>query len=80
MLSFQSLIFTIVAIIAIWKGFSLLQRFSDQKQGSSAPAKQAGQSAKPEPPAQKSIELVPCTRCGAYVDPKQGCKCTSSSA
>lgn len=80
MLSFNSIIFTIFAVIAIWKGFSLLQRYSDQRQGSSTPAKQAGQAKSPEPKsATKSIELVPCTRCGAYVDPKQGCKCTSSS-
>ena len=43
MLSFNSLLFTIFAVIAIWKGFSLLQRFSDQRQGSSTPAKQPGQ-------------------------------------
>lgn len=74
MLSFNSLLFTIFAVIAIWKGFSLLQRFNSERQGSSTPTKQPKQ-----PNANSSIELVPCRRCGAYVDPREGCRCTSSS-
>ncbi len=81
MLSLKSLIFTIFAVVAIWKGFSLIQRFSNQRQGSSTPSKPSERSTSPDQkPTPGAIELVPCRRCGAYVDPKQGCECTTSSA
>lgn len=74
----NKILFTIFAVIAIWKAFSFLSKLS----------KGTGTSlAKPNPPGQPpqgraadpSIELVPCRRCGAYVDPKEGCRCTTSS-
>ncbi len=81
MLSLKSLLFTIFVVVAIWKGFSLLQRFSNQRQGSSTPTKPPGQPAGSDPKSTPgAIELVPCRRCGAYVDPKQGCQCTVSGA
>jgi len=78
MLSFQSLIFTIVAVIAIWKAFSFISKL---EKGSKTPPAKSEPPGQPSsgPTADPSIELVPCQRCGAYVDPKEGCRCTSSS-
>jgi hypothetical protein len=74
----NKILFTIFAVIAIWKAFSYISKLS--KSTGTSPVKS-------EPPGQPStgraadpsIELVPCRRCGAYVDPKEGCRCTSSS-
>ena len=78
MLSFQSLIFTIVAVIAIWRGFSLLSKFTEGRRTSPTRPKPRRDSPR-QADGEQSIELVPCQRCGAYIDPREGCRCKAGS-
>ena len=73
-LSLSKILFTILIIVAIWKGFTLLSRLANQRQATvkKRPAGHASQDARP--PA-GTIELRACPRCGAYVDPREGCRC-----
>ncbi|MGI9436458.1 MAG: hypothetical protein ACR2Q4_16800 [Geminicoccaceae bacterium] len=81
----NKILFTIFAVVAIWKAFSMLSRLSKSSGSEPARAKPAGRPAgttsKAEAqPSPESIELVPCPRCGSYVDPKEGCRCSANGA
>lgn len=75
----NKILFTIFVIVAIWKAFSFVSKLK-KAQGASPPMnpKAPGQPS-PEQSAKPSIELVPCRRCGSYVDPKEGCHCTNAA-
>jgi hypothetical protein len=75
----NKILFTIFAIIAIWKAFSFLAKLNKSKATSLSRTEPPDRTPRPET-ASRSIELVPCTRCGAYVDPRQGCRCTASNS
>ena len=79
----NKILFTIFAVIAIWKAFSFLSKLSKSTGTTPAKSEPPDHPSTNQPPkgsaANPSIELVPCRRCGAYVDPKEGCRCTSSS-
>jgi hypothetical protein len=72
----NKILFTIFAIIAIWKAFSLISKLSNSRAG---PLSRSGSEAKrpdrPRPSEPKAVEMQPCPRCGAYVDPREGCRC-----
>ena len=71
----NKILFTIFAVIAIWKAFSLLSRIS--KEGGLGGILSKGPENQPAPreAKPKAVEMVPCPRCGAYVDPREGCSC-----
>jgi len=80
----NKILFTIFAVIAIWKAFSLISRLSKEgglggilsnKQPENPPSPSPSQ-AKPQQAEPKAVEMKPCPRCGAYVDPRQGCTCS----
>jgi hypothetical protein len=79
----NKILFTIFAVIAIWKAFSYLSKLSKSTGTSPAKSEPPNHPSTGQPStgraADPSIELVPCRRCGAYVDPKEGCRCTTSS-
>ncbi|MEM9441123.1 MAG: hypothetical protein AAGA73_11800 [Pseudomonadota bacterium] len=72
----NKILFTIFAIVAIWKAFSLISRL--QKEGGIL-AKGSGRQQPSQPPKAggdtKAVEMVPCPRCGAYIDPRERCDC-----
>lgn len=78
----NKILFTIFAVVAIWKAFSMLSRLT--KSTGTAPTRSEPPGSQPRQrpadakPASESIDLVPCPRCGSYVDPKEGCRCTAS--
>jgi hypothetical protein len=77
----NKILFTIFAIIALWKAYALIARL--QKQGGVL-ARNSGREP-PRRPAErqgepKAVELVPCPRCGAYVDPRERCGCLTGRA
>jgi hypothetical protein len=74
-LSLSKILFTILIIVAIWKGFMLLNRLANQRRASvkKGAAKPAQRDAAAQPAG--TIELRECPRCGAYVDPREGCRC-----
>lgn len=74
--SLGKILFTILIVVAVWKGFALLNRLADERQAGvkrrGAAARGASRRARPE---QGAIELRECPRCGAYVDPRETCSC-----
>jgi hypothetical protein len=76
-LSLSKILFTILIIVAIWKGFTLLNRLAAERRAAlkrqAAAATRAATSSRAE--RSGTVELRPCPRCGAYVDPREGCHC-----
>jgi hypothetical protein len=73
-LSLTKILFTILVVVVVWKGFALVGRLARERQAqlrrqASQPSR-SGQAARP-----RTIELVECRRCGAYFDPREGCGC-----
>jgi hypothetical protein len=71
-LSLTKILFTILIVVVVWKGFALIRRLARErevravrhKNSECAGARAGG-----------TIELIECARCGAYFDPQQGCRC-----
>jgi hypothetical protein len=74
-LTLSKLLVAILVAVAVWKGFALVGRLARERQaravrgGRGAQARGAG-----------TIELIECSRCGAYFDPAQGCRCGNRRA
>jgi hypothetical protein len=76
-LSLGKILVIVLIIVAIWKGFALVNRLaSDRKAALKRQAGTARRAAEASR-AQRSgtVELRECPRCGAYVDPREGCRC-----
>jgi hypothetical protein len=71
-LSLSKILFTILIAGVVWKGFALVGRLARERQ---APPVRQNAPGRPKATAQRTIELVECQRCGAYVDPREGCRC-----
>jgi hypothetical protein len=78
-LTLSKILFTILVVVAIWKGFALVGRLArERRQAEALRQRTAG---RPKPAAsRRTIELVECRHCGAYVDPREGCHCQGSRA
>ena len=72
-LSLSKILFTILIAVVVWKGFALVSRLARERQ-QPRPVRQ-GSAGRPRATSQRTIELVECPRCGAYVDPREGCHC-----
>jgi hypothetical protein len=72
-LSLSKILFTILIAVVVWKGFALVGRLARERQ-QPRPVRQDARS-RPRATSQRTIELVECQRCGAYVDPREGCPC-----
>ena len=75
-LSLSKILITILIVVAIWKGFALVNRLANERRGSVRKRPAGGVRAQ----RQGTIELRECPRCGAYVDPREGCRCASRPA
>ena len=73
----NKILFTIFAIIAIWKAFSMISRL--QKDGGLL-AKNPERRAPERKAEAKAVDMRPCPRCGAYIDPREGCTCSGRGA
>ena len=72
-LSLTKILFTILVIVVVWKGFALVNRLArEQKQ---ALARRARERPVSRPSPRGTVDLVRCARCGAYFDPGEGCSC-----
>jgi hypothetical protein len=76
-LSFTKLLFTILIAVAVWKGFMMLGRLAREREVQAVRDKSRGRG---KAAGTGTIELVECTRCGAYFDPNQGCRCGRGQA
>jgi hypothetical protein len=76
-LSLTKILFTILIVVAVWKGFALISRLAREREVRAVRGK-GGERARARGPG--TIELIECARCGAYFDPKQGCRCGQGRA
>ncbi len=73
-LSLSKILFTILVAVVVWKGFALVGRLARERQ-EPRPVRQGSPGRAPRASGPRTIELVECPRCGAYVDPREGCHC-----
>jgi hypothetical protein len=74
-LTLSKILVTILIILAIWKGFAMVSRLASERQNA-VKRRTARDTARPGNRAGPgTVELRPCPRCGAYVDPREGCRC-----
>jgi hypothetical protein len=76
-LSLTKILFTILIAVAVWKGFMMLGRLARERGVQAVRDKTRGRA---RAAGTGTIELVECARCGAYFDPKQGCRCGRGQA
>lgn len=76
-LSLTKILFTILIVVVVWKGFALIGRLARERELRAVRHK-SGQRARAR--GSGTIELIECGRCGAYFDPKQGCRCGQGRA
>jgi hypothetical protein len=69
-LTLSKILLTILIAVALWKGFALVARLARERQARAVQGRQ-----RPQGRGAGAIELIECSRCGAYFDPKQGCRC-----
>jgi hypothetical protein len=76
-LSLSKILFTILIAVVVWKGFALVGRLARERQARAVPGRgrQRGRGR-----GTGTIELIECSRCGAYFDPSQGCRCGQRQA
>jgi hypothetical protein len=75
-LSLGKILVIVLIIVAVWKGFALVNRLASERKA--ALKRQAGAARRAEASRAQpagAIELRECPRCGAYVDPREGCRC-----
>jgi hypothetical protein len=73
-LSLTKILVTILIAVAVWRSFAFIGRLARDRE-----ARAVRNASKPRATARArgsgTIELVECSRCGAYFDPRQGCRC-----
>jgi hypothetical protein len=76
-LSLSKILVTILIVVAIWKALTLVNRLASDRQAKVQRQTRAAKRGSNSPHAKRSstVELRPCPRCGAYVDPRHGCQC-----
>ena len=76
-LSLTKILFTILIVVVVWKGFALIGRLAREREVRAVRHKNGERAMAGGPGA---IELIECSRCGAYFDPKAGCRCGGGQA
>jgi hypothetical protein len=69
-LTLSKILVTILIAVVVWKGFALVSRLARERQAKAVQGRRSTQARRAG-----AIELIECSRCGAYFDPKQGCRC-----
>jgi hypothetical protein len=77
-LSLSKLLFTIFVVVAVWKAFAYVGRLAQERQRADAVRRRPA--SRPKTNSSRTIDLVECPRCGAYVDPQEGCHCGRARA
>lgn len=74
-LTLTKLLFTVLVIVVVWRGFALIGKLQRTRQARAVARERARAGRRVG-----TIELVECKRCGAYFDPRDGCRCTVTGA
>jgi hypothetical protein len=69
-LSLGKILVAILVAVVVWKGFALVGRLARERQARAVQGRRGTQGR-----GAGTIELIECSRCGAYFDPAQGCRC-----
>jgi hypothetical protein len=77
-LSLSKLLFTIFVVVAVWKAFAYVGQLARAREQANAVRRRPA--SHPKPATGRTIDLVECPRCGAYVDPREGCHCGQARA
>jgi hypothetical protein len=76
-LSLTKILFTILIAVAVWRSFAFIGRLAREREARAVRnARQQRATAR----GSGTIELSECSRCGAYFDPRQGCRCGNAPA
>ncbi len=70
-LSLGKILFTILVIVAVWKGFAMLTRLQHEHKQRVG----GGRSRATRRSDGRTVDLVECPHCGAYYDPSTACRC-----
>lgn len=71
-LSLTKILITLLIAVAVWKSFTLIGRLARERE---VQAVRNARKRRATSGTQGTIELIECSRCGAYFDPRQGCRC-----
>jgi hypothetical protein len=76
-LSLTKILVTVLIAVAVWKSFTVIARLARERQ-----VRAVRNTSKQRATARGrgTIELTQCSRCGAYFDPRQGCRCGNRPA
>ena len=76
-LSLTKILITVLIAVAVWKSFAVIGRLVRERD-----MRAVRNTSKQRATARGrgTIELVQCSRCGAYFDPGQGCRCGNRQA
>ncbi|MGH6895378.1 MAG: hypothetical protein ACREJ5_02355 [Geminicoccaceae bacterium] len=69
-LTLGKILVAILVAVVVWKGFAMVGRLARERQARAVQGQRRGQGRRGG-----TIELIECARCGAYFDPKEGCRC-----
>jgi hypothetical protein len=76
-LSLSKILLIVLVIVVVWKGFALVSRLASERKAAlkrqAGAARRAAGASRAAPAG--TVELRECPRCGAYVDPREGCRC-----
>lgn len=76
-LSISKILFTIFVVVAVWKGFALVSHLARKRKAAAEGKVAAGDG---KTPGTRTVELIECRNCGAYIDPREGCSCDRQRA
>jgi hypothetical protein len=71
-LSLTKILVTVLIAVVVWKSFTLIGRLARERE---VQAVRNASKRRATSGGQGAIELIECSRCGAYFDPSQGCRC-----
>jgi hypothetical protein len=76
-LSLTKILITVLIAVAVWKSFAVIGRLVRERD-----MRAVRNTSKQRATARGrgTIELIQCSRCGAYFDPGQGCRCGNRPA
>ena len=64
--SFNKLLFTVLLIVAVWRGFRFFEKLRIQRQASQAAAPKQRAKAEARPRAKGEVDLAACPKCGTF--------------
>jgi hypothetical protein len=74
-LSLSKILLIILIIVVLWKGFGLVSRLASERRAAVKRSAAGRATRTSRADGAGMVDLRQCPRCGAYVDPREGCGC-----